>query len=82
MLHEALRLFDAGAAAGLALHDRETTTLVVSACCLPGSPWYGEHLSRALGVFERFWSANELDPRMRLDTEDDGGSSSMLQQQQ
>ena len=66
----ALRLYDAGVLAGLGVHDRETTSLLVSACCLRGSPWEELQLPRALGLLERTWSVDAVDPRSRLDAAD------------
>ena len=70
-LHEALRRYDDGVLAGLELHDRKTVSLLVTACSLPGTLWADEQLPRALGLFERTWSADSIDPRARLDRPSD-----------
>ena len=70
-LHEALRRYDEGVRAGLELHNQKTVSLLVTACSLPGSLWADEQLPRALGLFERTWSAEPIDPRARLDRRPD-----------
>jgi len=77
-LHEALRRYDDGVRAGLELHDRKTMSLLVTACSLSGSLWAEEQLPRALGLFERTWTADSIDPRTRLDrrSEDRDGPES------
>ena len=70
-LHEALRRYDEGVRAGLELHNQKTVSLLVTACSLPGSLWTDEQLPRALGLFERTWSAEPIDPRARLDRRPD-----------
>jgi hypothetical protein len=70
-LHEALRRYDEGVRAGLELHNQKTVSLLVTVCSLPGSLWADEQLPRALGLFERTWSAEPIDPRARLDRRPD-----------
>jgi hypothetical protein len=50
---EALSLFEAGVARGLALHDRETTSRLVQALCIPHAPWEGRQRLRALAMFDQ-----------------------------
>ena len=90
-LDQALKIYDDGTRAALALHDRQTTSLLVSACCLPGSRWAAgsseqasssleadELLERALALFERTWSADAIDPRARLDGHSGGAEVNLV----
>ena len=51
-VNEALSIFDEGVRSGLALHDQETVSLIVRACCVPYAPWTDRERDRALRLFD------------------------------